>query len=76
MTVTHVRVHTQIGFANPFLRCDTCKESVRYWHDPERCGSRCGKDACNYPCEHKLGVTSTCYSWSPVDGCSCEEPCK
>lgn len=61
--------HVKIGFANPFLLCDTCKEPVKYWHDPKRCG--CSAEAFNTPCEHKLGVISKCPTWSPVDGCSC-----
>lgn len=74
MNVTHTRVHVQIGFANPYLICDKCKGKVSYWHDPERCG--CNGETFNYPCEHKADIYSTCPTWSPVDGCSCEKPCK
>lgn len=73
MIRTHTKTHTQIGFANPYLRCDECKSKVKYWHDPDRC--HCTDDSFNYPCEHTAGVTSSCFSWSPVDGCSCETPC-
>jgi hypothetical protein len=73
-TVTHTRTHVQIGFANPYLKCETCKKPVPYWHDPNPCG--CTDDLFNYPCGHKLGTFSTCPSWSPVDGCMCEIPCK
>lgn len=69
--MTHVRAHVQVGFANPFLVCDECGEKVPYWHDPARCGPRCDEDSFNYPCGHKAGITSVCYSWGPVDGCMC-----
>ena len=72
--MTHVRVHTFISFANPFLVCDDCGKSVPRFHDPERCGCE-SKPFCNDPCEH-LGATSTCPSWGPVDGCSCPTPCR
>jgi hypothetical protein len=74
--VTHTRTHTFIGFANPFLICDkkTCGKAVPYWHDPDRCG--CDLIAYNHPCEHELGTVSKCATWSPVDGCMCETPCK
>jgi hypothetical protein len=68
------RTHVLVGFANPFLKCDTCKEPVKYWHNPERCG--CDDKYFNHPCEHTTGVTSKCPSWGPVDGCTCDTPCK
>lgn len=75
MIATYTRTHVKTGFANPFLRCDECKQPVPYWHNPERCGpdGTCTLEFFNYPCEHKTGVTSICYSWSPVDGCSCTD---
>ena len=75
VTTTHTRTHVLVGFANPYLVCDkkTCKKKVPYWHDPDRCG--CTQVAFNSPCEHEFGVTSTCPTWSPVDGCMCEKPC-
>ena len=63
--------HTLIGFANPYLVCDECTETVRYWHTDERCTTFCKDGFYNYPCEHTAGVTSKCPSWSPVDGCRC-----
>jgi hypothetical protein len=75
MTTTHVRTHVLVGFANPYLVCDTCKGTVRYWHDPDRCSSKCESPAFNSPCKDELGVTSICPSWSPVDGCTCETAC-
>ena len=69
MKVSNTRTHEYIGFANPFLVCDNCKEKVPYWHNDDRCG--CDNGTFNYPCEHKTGVTSLCYSWGPVDGCQC-----
>lgn len=73
ITRTHTRTHVFVGFANPFLTCDECKEFVPYWHNPDRCG--CNDYHYNVPCEHKAGVTSKCMSWGPVDGCSCDTPC-
>lgn len=77
MTTTHTRTHVLVGFANPYLVCDTCKDKVRYWHDPDRCGpnGNCTTESYNAPCKHKVGVTSKCPSWSPVDGCNCETAC-
>lgn len=74
ITRTFTRVHTQIGFANPFFKCDECGGKVPYWHNPERCG--CDGEYFNYPCEHRAGITSTCPDWNPVDGCCCTVPCK
>ena len=67
--MTHTRVHTFIGFANPYLICDECKKSVRYWHNNARCG--CDDSFYNHPCEHRTSVTSKCPTWNPVDGCEC-----
>jgi hypothetical protein len=64
--------HVQIGFANPFLICNECKEKVPYWHDPNRCGPKCNDPFYNFPCEHTADVTSICPSWGPVDGCRCK----
>jgi hypothetical protein len=72
---THTRTHVLIGFANPHFICEECRGKVLYWHNPERCG--CDEEGFfNSPCEHKAGVISKCSTWDPVDGCSCEEPCK
>ena len=65
------QTHTLIGFANPFLRCDTCKLRVVYWHDPDRCG--CDLGAYNSPCKHELGTYSVCPTWNPVTNCECED---
>jgi hypothetical protein len=72
-TVTSTRTHVLVGFANPFLKCDKCKVKVPYWHNPERCG--CDASYYNHPCTHTDGVTSSCPSWTPVDGCICDTPC-
>lgn len=69
---THTRTHTLIGFANPFLVCEECREKVPYWHNPDRCGCNETK-FWNSPCEHTAGVVSVCYSWGPVDGCQCND---
>ncbi|MFY3741641.1 MAG: hypothetical protein HMLIMOIP_002099 [Candidatus Nitrosomirales archaeon] len=71
--ITHTRTHVQIGFANPFLVCEECRNRVPYWHDPGRCG--CDEISFNYPCEHAANVVSICPTWSPVEGCSCEILC-
>lgn len=63
------RTHTLVGLHNPYLICDECKVTVRYWHNPERCD--CDDDFYNHPCLHKTGVTSICSTWGPVDGCIC-----
>lgn len=68
---TSTRTHVMIGFANPYLRCELCKQRVPYWHDPDRCG--CDAFTFNYPCNHPLGTYSTCPTWDPVDGCLCKE---
>ncbi len=69
-TRTYVRTHVFVTFANPYLTCDKCEQPARSWHDPDQCG--CGESGFqNQPCEHQAGVTSTCPSWGPVDGCQC-----
>jgi hypothetical protein len=73
---THTTTHVQIGFANPYLKCEECSGKVRYWHNPDRCGCDAEKPFFNYPCEHTADVISTCPTWGPVDGCMCEETCK
>jgi hypothetical protein len=65
--------HVFVGFENPFLVCETCKDHVSYWHDPNRC--HCGEKAFNYPCKHQLGVISICTTWHPGKACSCKVPC-
>lgn len=68
--MTHTRVHVTENFANPHLTCDKCKRRATGFHDDEKCG--CDEGFWNEPCEHlNAGVTSTCPSWSPVDGCTC-----
>lgn len=71
MTTTHTRTHVHITFADPYLRCDQCREFVDAWHDPQQCG--CDESGWqNLPCEHQAGVTTACPSWGPVDGCTCD----
>jgi hypothetical protein len=68
---THTRTHTNIAFANPYLRCDRCRAWVTAWHNPDRCG--CGENGWqNQPCGHRAGATTVCPSWGPVDGCRCQ----
>jgi DNA-binding MarR family transcriptional regulator len=83
---THTRTHLVVNFANPYLRCDKCRKPVEGFHDPEKClltyaaqpiGDSCGAEFMNYPCCCELaGVTSTCPSWGPVDGCRCKPRCE
>jgi hypothetical protein len=61
---------TSSDFANPYLACEKCGRKVtsRPW----------GR---NQPCGHTASFESVCPSWSPVDGCRCQEnligpPCK
>jgi hypothetical protein len=61
--------HAVIEFANPYLKCDACRQWVTAWHDNLQCG--CHTPCDNKPCGHAAGVTSACPSWSPVDGCLC-----
>lgn len=66
----------RVGLANPFLRCDHCRERVKAWHDQARCGDGCDGGGArggwwNLPCGHQAGVTSECETWTPVDGCIC-----
>lgn len=69
---THTRTHVAIGFVNPHLACDRCRKPVAGCHDHEQCGPGCGAGTFNLPCECRhAGVTSTCPSWGPVDGCTC-----
>jgi hypothetical protein len=74
---THTRTvtstHVTVSFANPYLVCDHCQQPVTEWHNPEVCGCQLeGWE--NAPCGHRAGITSTCFSWGPVDGCSCADP--
>lgn len=70
MTVTRIRTHVTVTFANAYLACDTCHRPVPGWHNPDLCG--CGGAGWqNRPCGHQAGVTNTCPTWNPVDGCTC-----
>lgn len=68
---TYTRTHTYITFANPHLLCDTCQQPAPRWHNDDRCG--CDDSFWNEPCGHRSGVSSSCPSWNPVDGCQCLE---
>jgi hypothetical protein len=76
--VSTTRTHTLVGFANPFFHCVECDVRVPYWHNPEHCGTsgNCDAGYYNSPCGHKADIVSKCSTWSPVDGCMCETPCK
>lgn len=67
--MTFTRTHVYVSFANPYLVCEHCRQSVIRWHNNDRCG--CDAAFWNDPCRHTAGVVSVCPSWSPVDGCTC-----
>lgn len=71
MTHTRTRTHTFVQLANPYLVCEHCGESVPRWHAEEECG--CSAGDWNEPCRHPAGTENLCPSWSPVDGCTCQE---
>lgn len=71
MATTHTRTHVTVDFADPYLICEDCRRSVTGWHHDELCG--CDETFWNEPCGcRRAGVTSTCPSWGPVDGCRCQ----
>ena len=70
MSDTKAPVHVLVGYANPFLFCDTCRKRVPYWHNPDRC--TCDESYYfNAPCGHRSDVTSKCPTWTTVFGCEC-----
>lgn len=71
MSVVSVRTHTYITFANPHLVCQHCRQPVARMHDGDACGCLVG--SWNMPCQHTAGTISRCPTWSPVDGCTCED---
>jgi hypothetical protein len=58
-----VRTYTITRYANPHLRCTECGRQV---------AGRRDDIIRNYPCGHK-DYKNICYSWDPVDGCTCKE---
>lgn len=55
-------------FADPHLVCTECGRHVEgYVVAPGR-----PEDMENWPCRHKW-MANLCPSWSPVDGCLCQE---
>ncbi|MFM9703636.1 hypothetical protein [Streptomyces galilaeus] len=69
--MTHTRVHTYITFANPHLVCEQCRQPATRWHDRHKCG--CDTRSWIDPCGHNAEAVSVCPSWSPLDGCLCQE---
>lgn len=69
--MTHTRTHVYVSFANPYLICDLCRQPVPRWHNHDKCG--CDAGFWVDPCAHKAEAVSVCPSWSPVDGCRCQE---
>jgi hypothetical protein len=69
--MTFTRTHVYVTFANPYLACTVCRQSVRRWHNNDKCG--CDATFWNAPCGHTAEAVSVCPSWSPVDGCQCRE---
>lgn len=51
-------------YANPFLTCSSCMT---------RAVGKLQGSKTNWPCGHDAEVVSICPTWSPVDGCMCEE---
>ena len=73
--ITHTTIHTfnVEHYANPFLVCNECERSVTgYIIVTDEYASDHIENWANYPCLH-IGITSQCPSWSPVDGCRCQE---
>lgn len=62
------RIPKKDVFANPFLVCNHCMETVKYTIWPKSGGHGC---IC-MPCEHISKVDSICPSWTPVGGCDCK----
>lgn len=71
MTTTHT--HVFAWYANPYLRCNDCKEKVTGYISFDKNPPECEHKGQNVPCGHKAGIDSVCASWSPVIGCRCEE---
>lgn len=70
--MTYTRTHVYVTFANPYLVCGSCRQSVARWHNNDKCG--CDGKCWNAPCgKSGADVTSLCPSWSPVDGCQCQQ---
>jgi hypothetical protein len=69
--MTYTRTHVYVGFANPFLVCDRCRQPVQRWHNNDKCG--CTAGCWLGPCGHTAEAVSVCPSWDPVDGCLCQE---
>lgn len=51
-----------MAFANPYLMCLECRCRVTDVTGNE-----------NVPCGHTADYEAVCPSWSPVDGCTCDE---
>lgn len=71
MTTTHTRTHVYVTFANPYLICDLCRAWVTRWHNNDKCV--CPEECWLEPCSHNAEAVSACPSWSPVDGCQCQQ---
>lgn len=66
---TFTFTYTVEKYANPFLTCEECgRRAEGYVVAPGH-----EKDFDNWPCEHRAPITSTCPSWGPVDGCTCQQ---
>jgi hypothetical protein len=66
---------TPVQFADPYKVCNECGGWVTgavmlSTAQPGRSG---GGKLVVLPCEHERGYEDVCPSWSPVDGCQCEE---
>lgn len=56
-------------FADPFKVCNQCGG----WVTGARHIFSNGGKLLVLPCEHERGWEDVCPSWSPVDGCQCQE---
>jgi len=69
--MTATRTYTVERYADPFIRCDECgKRAEGFVVDPHPDSEI---DGANWPCGHKAAADTVCPSWSPVNGCQCEE---
>ncbi len=64
--MTHVSTYTGVEFANPYLVCNQCGGWITGALDNPG-------PSILMPCEHRMSYHDVCPSWSPVDGCLCQE---
>lgn len=57
-----------IPFADPYTVCNECGGWITGYR-----AIGATRKLVTVPCEHECGYESVCPSWSPVDGCCCQE---